>query len=115
MSEGGDSGPVKYRISTTVGSPGRRTVRLSTRRGFWNNGEPSAGEIQPFTQVSDASPLVGSRVGEDGGGVGDASVGVEGNGDTVVGSSVGWPNGSSPSQAARRTSTVATIMRFFMR
>jgi hypothetical protein len=106
---------VKYRISTTVGSPGTWTVRRSTRRGRWNRGESTVGEVQPFTHVSDASPLVGGGWGGSAGGVGDASDGVDGNGDEVDGSSDGLTNGSGPSQAAIRMSSDATIMRFFMR
>jgi hypothetical protein len=79
-------------------------------------GESTAGEIQPFTHVSDASPLVGGAGRGSAGGVGDASDGVDGNGDEVDGSPDGRANGSGPrSQAARRMSSDTTIMRFFMR
>jgi hypothetical protein len=47
--------------------------------------------------------------------VGDASDGVDGNGDDVDGSADGLGNGSGPSQVARRMSSDTTIMRFFMR
>jgi len=78
------------------------------------NGESAGGVDQPSTQVSDGSPLVGGVVCGSAGGVGEASVGVEGNGDgDSDGGGVGKMSPRPPSQAAR--SSAATIMPFFRR
>jgi hypothetical protein len=106
---------VKYRISTITGSPGRRTVRRRTCNGFAFNGEPGEGVFHPSTQVADGSPLVGGGDSGSAGGVGLASVGVEGNGEgDGEDGGVGNPSPGPPSQAARSRSA-ATIMRFFVR
>jgi hypothetical protein len=47
--------------------------------------------------------------------VGEASVGVDGNGDAEVGEDGGGNGSGSPSHATRKSSSVAAIMRFFMR
>jgi hypothetical protein len=106
---------VKYRISTITGSPGRRTVRRRTRIGFAVNGEPGPGVFHPSTQVGDGSALVGGGDCGSAGGVGLASVGVEGNGEgDGEGEWVGKGSPGPPSQAAR-SRNAATIMRFFVR
>jgi hypothetical protein len=47
--------------------------------------------------------------------VGDARVGVDGNGDVDAGVDGGGNGSGSPSHAARKSSSMATIMHFFMR
>ena len=47
--------------------------------------------------------------------MGDASVGVDGNGDADVGEDGGGNGSGSPSHATRMSSSVAAIMRFVMR
>jgi hypothetical protein len=84
------------------------------RSGFRANAESTGGVLHPSTQVSEAAPLVGGGVCGTRGGVGDASVGVEGK-DPDGAADEGFAKGSGPPSQAARSSSVATIMRFFMR
>jgi hypothetical protein len=85
------------------------------RRGFRARADPSGGDRQPSTHVSEGASLVGGGVSGNVGGVGDASVGVEGNGVGEDGAGEFGKIPGSSSHPARRTSSEATIMRFFMR
>jgi hypothetical protein len=85
------------------------------RSGLEASEEPAGGVIQPSTQVSEGSPLVGGGGWGNAGGVGLGSVGVEGNGDgDGERDGVGKISSRPPSQAAR-SSSATTIMRFFVR
>ena len=99
MSDGGDSGPVKYRISTTIGSPGRRTVRRSTRSGLCATANPRRASSTRRRRSPTPRPSW-AAVGRQRRRRRRASVGVEGNGDDGVGASVGWSN--DPARRRRR-------------
>jgi hypothetical protein len=84
------------------------------RRGLAASRESAGGDFHPSTQVSEGSPLVGGGGCGSEGGVGEASVGVEGNGEGD-GEGDGVKKGSSPPLQAARSTSATTIMRFFMR
>jgi hypothetical protein len=84
------------------------------RSGCKANAEPTRGVLHPSTQVSDASPLVGGGLCGRPGGVGEASVGVEGK-ESDGAADEGFGKRSERLSQATRSSSVATIMRFFMR
>jgi len=85
------------------------------RSGLLANVDPAGGDLHPSTHVPEGSPLFGSGVWGNAGGVGEARVGVEGNGLGVEGAGELGKELDPPSHAAGRTINAATIMRFFMR
>jgi hypothetical protein len=86
-----------------------------TRSGLLASADPAGGDLHPSTQVSEGSPLFGPGVWGNAGGVGEARVGVEGNGFEVEGIGELGKLLGPPSQAARNTTSAATIVRFFVR
>ncbi|HZB78446.1 MAG TPA: hypothetical protein VE522_01185, partial [Actinomycetota bacterium] len=89
-------------------------VRRMMRSGCRANAEPTRGVLHPSIQVSDATPLFGGGFCGRPGGVGEANVGVEGK-ESDGAADEGFGKRSEPPSQARRSSSVATIMRFFMR
>ena len=90
----GDSGPKKYRMSTTVSGPWTPVVRRTIPSGSVNNGVSASGVVHPYTQLSVVGPFVGGGTAGVAGGVGDA-VGKAG----LIGAGVGEEgeaSGASP-------------------
>ena len=101
MSEGGDSGPWKYRMSTTVSGPLTSVVRRTMPSGCRYAGDPSFGVTHPFTHSGDASARLGGGRSGNAGGVTEGvtledPVGVSGGGGVLV---LGEPPSPPPSQA----------------
>ena len=102
-------------MSTTTGWPGSLTVRLRMRSGSSASPEPAGGVVHPSTQVADGSPLGGGGGCGIAGGVGLGSVTVDGNGEGEGEREGVVKISSGPPSQATRSSSAATIMRFFVR
>src|SRR3990170_1765507 len=116
LSDGGDSGPSKYRMSTTVSGPFTPVVRRTIPSGSRNRGVPSCGLPHPFTQSSALGPRVGGGSSGRAGGVTegialDGGVGETGGGGIVVLGEARVPPTPSPVHATSASAVVSASTR----
>jgi hypothetical protein len=113
LSDGGDSGPVKYRMSVMTSGPRTPVARRITPIGDVNFGEFFAGLTHPFTHVLvDGPRLGGGDGGGEGGGTGEEETSRESLG--AIGAEAGELGEATPasrsqadSSAVAATTTVA--------
>jgi hypothetical protein len=110
LSDGGDSGPVKYRMSVITSGPLAPVVRRITPSGDVYFGEVFAGVIHPFTHVVVVSPRRGGGdAGGDGGTTGVVeTLGEEAGEMTAEPGVVGFATSAPPSHAASVSAAAAT-------
>src|SRR4249919_392250 len=108
--DGGDSGPMNRRMSTTTSGPRTPVVRRMIPSGSVNCGVPGNGVAHPWSHVPVGGPLVAGDTMGSAGGVGESA------GDPGVSGAIGddlddaGDAGSSPSHAANSNAQMQTIV-----
>jgi len=97
-SDGGDSGPSKYRMSMTTSGPWIPDVRRMMPSGSRNRAVPACGVTQPWTQSIATAPCFGGGdANGEGGATGDVATEVGGTAEADGGDAGGeLDDGSSP-------------------